>query len=257
MAPEPSAALLPVVRQALYLWELPINEALVGWEENSLGTFNTAVQEIRRLVALSPAERAAITREPGLPFRRRGRRRQKVTVFSPEQRPSRSKSMFSLRFNQLLERVEKLDESQERIIAALITEATHLAHMVRENRFQLAAPPGFLQVGRPGSAVIRAKPSTHPFLLDPIGFFKRAMLFHNGTYTVAGGGLDVMYLQLRQLERLCKFERWGDWARPLRTPLLQALTGWEENRWDACTEGLLQVADQFRKRAEAEAPEAP
>jgi hypothetical protein len=251
MAPEPSAALLPVVRQALYLWELPINEALVGWEENSLGTFNTAVQEIRRLVALSPAERAAITREPGLPFRRRGRRRQKVTVFSPEQRPSRSKSMFSLRFNQLLERVEKLDESQERIIAALITEATHLAHMVRENRFQLAAPPGFLQVGRPGSAVIRAKPSTHPFLLDPIGFFKKTVLFHNATYTREGGGLDLMYLQVMQFWRYLRYHpRMA--ARGLLRMVEVCEFAWEENRWSEFRESLLHLGMAVRDQAAAQ-----
>lgn len=250
-APAPEAALLPAVRQALYLWELPINEALVGWEENSLGTFNSAVQEIGRLLALDPAERAAITREPGLPFRRRGRRRQKVTVFSPEQRLSRGKSMFSLRFNQLLERVERLDESEGRIIEALITEATHLAHMVRENRFQLAAPPGFLQVGRPGSAVIRAKPSTHPFLLDPMGFFKKTVLFHNATYTREGGGLELMYLQLMQFWRYLRYHpRMA--ARGLLRLVEACEFAWEENRWSAFRESLLQLGMTVRDQAAAQ-----
>ncbi len=248
--PETIGALLPPLRQALYLWELPINEALVGWEENSLGTFNNAVQEIGRLLALDPAARAAIVREPGLPFRRRGRRRQKVTVFSPDQRPSRAKSMFSLRFNQLLERVAQLDETQGSIIDALNIEATHLAHMVRENRFQLAAPPGFLQVGRPGSAVIRARPGTHPFLLDPMGFFKKTVLFHNATYTREGGGLDLMYLQLMQFWRFLRYHpRMA--ARGLLRMVELCEFAWEENRWSEFRENLLQLGMVVRDQAAA------
>jgi hypothetical protein len=139
---------------------------------------------------------------------------------------------------------------QAGLLDELALDVAHVTRMVETNRFFLATQPGFYERGRAGVPIIRGRPSTHPFHLDPAGFFKKAVLFHNGTYTIAGGGLDGMYLQLRQLERYAKFEHWSGWARSLRVPLLMSLIGWEENRWDACTEGLLGVADLFRKRAE-------
>jgi hypothetical protein len=157
-----------------------------------------------------------------------------------------------VRYNQLLDKIAVFPPEQAPLLAELAEDVTHFTRMVETNVFLLASTPGFYERGRAGVPVVRNRPSTHPFLLDPMGFFKKAVLFHNGTYTVAGGGLDVMYLQLRQLERYGKFERWNDWARPLRTPLQQALVAWEENRWDAHTECLLAVAEHFRKMAEGE-----
>jgi hypothetical protein len=256
-APLPEDDRLGLVRWHLALWEPLLNVAIVAWEENQLDWFDRALRALLDVLRTEPAARAAAFPALGYPLRRRGLPRQRVMVLEPEQRPLRSRSVLWVRYNQLLDKIAVAPPELAGLLEELAGDVAHFTRMVERNLFLLAATPGFYERGRAGVPVIRNRTTTHPFLLDPIGFFKRAMLFHNGTYTVAGGGLDVMYLQLRQLERLCKFERWGDWARPLRTPLLQALTGWEENRWDACTEGLLQVADQFRKRAEAEAPEAP
>lgn len=247
----PPEGLLGQTRWHLALWEPLLNTAIVAWEENQLDSYDRALRELLALLQRPEAERAAAFPPAGYPLRRMTLPRQRVMVLEPEQRHLRSRSVLWVRYNQLLDKIATAPEEAGALHDELAEDVEHFTRMVESNRFLLASTPGFYERGRAGVPIIRGRPTTHPFLLDPIGFFKKAVLFHNGTYTVAGGGLDVMYLQLRQLERLCKFERWGDWARPLRTPLEASLTVWEENRWDAFTEGLLQVADQFRRRAEA------
>jgi hypothetical protein len=249
--PTPPEDALGRARWQLALWEPLLNVAIVAWEENQLDWFDRALRELLALIGTEPAARTRAFPPLGFPLRRRGLPRQRVMVLEPEQRPLRSRSVLWVRYNQLLDKVALALPAADPLLAELADDVNHFTRMVRTNLFLLASNPGFYERGRAGLPLVRGRTHAHPFLLDPMGFFKKAVLFHNGTYTVAGGGLDTMYLQLRQLERLCKFERWNDWARPLRTPLLRCLTGWEENRWDACTEGLLEVADHFRKRAEA------
>ena len=250
LAPPPEDDALGRARWQLALWEPLLNVAIVAWEENQLDWFDRALRALLEALRLEPGARGRAFPPLGYPLRRRGLPRQRVMVLAPEQRPLRSRSVLWVRYNQLLDKVAVAPPALVGVLEELAGDVEHFTRMVESNLFLLASNPGFYERGRAGVPVIRNRPGTHPFLLDPIGFFKRAMLFHNGTYTVAGGGLDGMYLQLRQLERYAKFEHWNGWARALRPPLLQSLTGWEENRWDACTEGLLQVADQFRKRAE-------
>ena len=249
-APPARQERLGLLRWHLALWEPLLNAAIVAWEENQLDWFDRALRALQERLRLEPEARAAFFPQPGFPLRRRGLPRQRVIVMEPEQRPLRSRSVLWVRYNQLRERIARMPPEQAGLLDELAGDVAHVTRMVETNLFLVATQPGFYERGRAGVPVIRGRPSTHPFHLDPIGFFKKALLFHNGTYTVAGGGLDGMYLQLRQLERYAKFEHWNGWARALRPPLLLSLTGWEENRWDACTEGLLQVADQFRKRAE-------
>lgn len=246
---EGMAGLLQETRQAMYLWELPLNQAIVAWEENSLGSFAAALKQMEQLLAMASGERSSIERSTGLPMRRIGRRRSKISVFSPDQRMSRSKSMFGLRFNQLIKIVESLGDEALPLIEPLHEDVLHLLRMVGDNNYMLAAPPGFLQVGRPGSAVIRARPASHPFFLDPMGFFKKAVLFHNGTYTRAGGGLDLMYMQVMQLWRYLRFHAVSSGRGLL--PLVEACEfAWEENRWDAFREHLLMLAIKFRDGAQ-------
>jgi hypothetical protein len=248
--PQPPGDRLGQARWRLALWEPRLNAAIVAWEENQLDWFDRALRELLALLQASPAGRIAAFPPLGYPLRRRGLPRQRVMVLEPEQRPLRSRSVLWVRYSQLLQKIALAPPELEGTLAELADDVAHFARMVETNLFLLASTPGFYERGRQGIPLVRNRSATHPFLLDPVGFFKKAVLFHNGTYTRAGGGLDLMYLQLRQLERLAKFERWGDWTRNLRAPLQASLIGWEENRWDACTEALLQVADQFRKRAE-------
>ena len=81
-----------------------------------------------------------------------------------------------------------------------------------------------------------------------MGFFKMALLFHNRTYTLAGGGLERMYLQMRQLRRFYRFPSSGG-TRNRRLLIEKCLMGWEENRWKAFTGGLLALAEDIRKEA--------
>ncbi len=238
------------VRWQLALWEPFLNAVIVGWDENRLDYFERALQDVRALLEAAPDARAERFPPPGYPLRRRASPRQKAIVLEPEQRPLRSRSVLWVRYDQLLHKAEAAGPEYGPLLEELAGDVLHFRQMVDSNLFLLAATPGFLERGRPGIPVIRNSPTTHPIFLDPIGFFKKAVLFHNGTYTVAGGGLDVMYLQLRQLERFARFERWGGWSRPLRVPLEASLIAWEENRWDGFTESLLQVAEHFRREAE-------
>ena len=241
------------VRWQLALWEPLLNAAIVGWEENQLDTFDRAMRALQHVLCQSSAERAAALYPPGYPLRPRGLPRQKVVVFEPGQRPLRSRSVLSVRYHQLREKIAGPPALPPALLDELASEVAHFTRMVETNLFMLASRPAFFERGRAGVPIIRGRPTLHPFLLDPAGFFKKAVLFHNHTYTVAGGGLDLMYVQLRQLERLCKFERWSGWARPVRAPLEASLIAWDENRWVGFTEGLLQVAVIFRRNAEGAA----
>ena len=242
--------LLGRTRRALALWEPPLNTALIAWEENQLEAYEAAMGELADLLVRSPEERLEFLPPPGYPLRRRGFPRQKVSVFEPEQRPLRSRSVFGVRFHQLEEKIVQGTPQPTSVLEEVVGDVNHFSRMVETNLFMLATLPGLHTRGRPGVSVIRGRPTTHPFLVDAPAFFKKAVLFHNGTYTVAGGGLDQMFLQLRQLERMARFDQWGDWARNLRTPLEHALIAWEENRWDGFTVALLQVADLMRAQAE-------
>ena len=245
-APSGEDSLLWHTRRSLALWEPYVHAALVTWEANTLEPFDRALRTLGELLALPGEERTAYLQPPGYPLRSRGRHRLKVSVLEPERRPLRTRSGLWVRYNQLLERIlpvaphapERLDEPED--------DVWHFIRTVQSNTFMVVAEPGFLAQGRPGVPVVRGRTTVHPILLDPQGFFKKAVLFHNGTYTIAGGGLERMYLQLRQLERCFKFEGWSGRGRALRTVLEPCLIAWEENRWDAFTAGLLHLAELLR-----------
>lgn len=231
----------------LAVWEPFFNSAIVSWEENHLEPFDRALRELRELLARPAAARWESLPPPGYPLRPRGRPRQKISVFDPDQRPLRSRSVLQVRYQQLRERLLGGPSLSRGLLSDLAEDVVHFSRMVETNLFMLASRPGFFERGRPGVPIIRGRPIHHPFFLDRAGLFKKAVLFHNRTYSAFGGGLDEMFLQMRQLERLCKFMRWGEWARPLRTPVDRAILAWEENRWEGFTEGLLEVAGLLRE----------
>jgi hypothetical protein len=243
---------LACARWQMALWEPYLNTVIVAWEENQLDSYDRALREVGTVLGMSLEGRAQALAPPGFPLRRRGQPRQKVMVFEPEQRPLRSRSVFTVRYAQLLDKLAEGALLAPELMNELAADVEHFTRMVETNLFLLASAPAFYERGRAGLPLIRNRPTTHPFLLDPTGFFKKAVLFHNGTYTIAGGGLDLMYLQLRQLERLCKFMRWGEWARPLRRPLEEALIAWDENKWGAFTAALMLVAELMRRELGAE-----
>jgi hypothetical protein len=242
--------LLFEARFQMFYWEPFLNDAIVAWQQNSLQDYLRTLTRLREGLATLPALRRSLPHEPGYPCRALGKARRKVIVIRPEARPLRGKSMFELRLNQMLRKVETQPSLPLRQALELEREIRHFIHMVRAGLFTVATEPSFQDVGRQTLSLIRARPSVHPFLLDPVEFFKKALLFFNGTYTIAGGGLDPMYLQMRQLERYYRFERWAS-ARGVRAPLEACLIGWEENRWDVFTAGVLRVAELIRDSAAA------
>jgi len=244
-----AAAAVGAAREALFCWEPRLNEAIVNWQQNWLTAFDGALRRLADLLAMTPAERAAERVPAGYPLRGRGRPRIKVSGSEPLARPLRGKSLFSVRFAQLLQRIEELMPLPEPVWSGLAQDARHFIAMTRRNWFMSAGPPGFMRLARPGLPLIRGKPATHPFLLDPMDYFKKAVLFHNRTYTADGGGLDAMYLQVRQLERFYKFHSSAH-LRPLRAWIEDCLRAWDENRWDAFTEGLLTIGGFLRGEAE-------
>lgn len=229
-----------------HLWEPYLNAAVIAWQENSLQPFQEALRDLLALAEMSPAERAGHFLGAGYPLRSRGKPRMKVAVFSPVLRPLRTRSVFQARLNQLLARVEDLAQRPVWNESALVEDVRHITRMVRENHYMLASNPGFLEQARPGLPTIRGWPSTHPFLVDPVEFFKKAILFDNGTYGVAGGGQETMYLQVRQLERYYRFHR-GPEARRLTGPLSDCAVAWEENCWPQFTAGLVELASRLRR----------
>lgn len=245
-APPAEAPLLWRVRWALAFWEPYLNGAITAWEANNLEAFDGALRSLQEALGRREAERRERLPPPGYPLRRRGQHRLKVSVLEPEQKPLRMRSVFWVRYNQLIERLFTAAYVPPERLDALEADVRHFIRMVETNHFMLVFEPGFLARGRPGVTVIRGRPTMHPLLLDPPGFFKRAVLFHNGTYTVAGGGIDRMYLQLRQLERFFKYEGWSAQWRPLRPTLERSVIAWEENRWSTFTEAMLQLAEQLR-----------
>jgi hypothetical protein len=228
-----------------FYWEPFLNDAIVAWQQNSLQDYLRALRHLHEALTMPAAMRHELPHEAGYPCRALGKPRHKVIVIRPEARPLRGKSMFELRVNQLLRKVETHPSLQLRLVVELEREIRHFIHMVHIGVFTVAMEPSFQDVGRQALALIRTKPRVHPFLLDPVEFFKKALLFFNGTYTIAGGGLDPMYLQMRQLERYYRFDHWAS-ARGVRAPLEASLIGWEENRWDTFTAGVLRVAEIIR-----------
>ncbi len=237
--------LLYQVRYHLVYWEPFLNDAIVAWQQNALEDFEKALQHSWDAQAAQAEGKEGLPHDVGYPFRAQGRPRLKVSVLHPEFRPMRGKSMFTLRVNQLLKRVAEEPELPLRQLLVLDREVRHFISMVERNHFMLATEPAFQETSRSSTGLIRGKPSIHPFLQDPTDFFKKALLFFNGTYTIAGGGLDPVYLQLRQLERYCKFHHWAA-SRPVRAPLEACLVAWEENRWRGFAEGILRVAELIR-----------
>ena len=234
-------------RRRMAVLEPFLNAAIVSWDENHLEPFDKALKDLHEVLSLSPRDFFEFLPSPGYPLRRRGLQRQKVSIFQPEQRPLRSRSVLRVRYQQMRERLIKGSGTGPEMMQALTGDVTHFSHMVDTNLFMLGGAPGFHERSRPGLRIIRGRTRNHPFLLDPKGFFKKAVLFHNGTYSPGGGALDQMFLQLRQLERLGRFERWGDRTRPLRVPIDRGIIAWEENRLDGFTARLLEVAGLVRK----------
>ncbi|MBI3994250.1 MAG: hypothetical protein HY342_13330 [Candidatus Lambdaproteobacteria bacterium] len=243
--PPPDPALPARVRDALFTWEPPLNEAIVAWEENALQLLDRSLQALETLLELPEAELGGRRYPAGYPVRQRGRPRIKVQRFSPEQRPTRSKSIFGLRLQQLVQRVDEWDDPPPGLWEELLPDVENMMGMIRSNEFMLVSGPGFWNAPRAGQELIRGRPAAHPFLLDPMGFFKKALLFHNRTYTEAGGGPDMMFQQLQQFMRYGRFHP-NALKRPVRAALDEALRGWEENRWDTFTESMLRLAELLR-----------
>lgn len=239
-------------RGNMLIWEPVLNEAIVAWEQNSLNDLDAALRDLGNLLEMSPAERERRRVKPGYPFRPVGSARLKVSDFMPESRPLRMKSMFYVRYTQLMNLLEKIEGVTARVIAEMNSDIRHFIHMVRSNHYMLAGETGFWETNRAGLPQIRSRPSTHPFMLDAMDFFKKAVLFHNRTYTVQGGGVDLMYLQVRQLERFCKFKTTGA-TRELRLLVTACIRGWEENRQSDFTDYLLRIAKYLRAREGVEA----
>lgn len=244
--PNQEASFQLQTRRRLALFEPLLNAAIVGWEENHLESFDHALEDLHEILHKSEPERFEFLPPPGFPLRRRRMPRQKINVFEPEQRPLRSRTVLPVRYQQLREQLIDEISLPPEISWGLAEDVRHFTRMVDSNLFMLTASPSFFDKGRPGVPIIRGRAINHPFLLDPKGFFKHAVLFRNNTYSSGGGALEQMFLQLRQLERLGKFERWNNWARPLRAPIDRGVIAWEENRWDAFTTALLEVATIIR-----------
>ncbi len=242
----PPSAPAALVRWHQFFWEPHLNTAIVAWAENTLQPFDEALKYLKVLLELSGRERAGHFMGSGYPLRTWGRPRMKVAVFSPVQRPLRTRSVFEARYRQLLRRIEEAGDSPGRAERGLLEDIRHFIAMIRDNVYMLANQPGFLNQARPGLPVIRGLPTTHPFLLDPAEFFKKAILFDNGTYTVAGGGVDAMYLQVRQLERYYRFHP-GAQARRILGTIQDCAIAWEENRCDGFTAKLLEIAARLRR----------
>ena len=232
------------------LWEPYLNEAIVTWEENALNHFEHALEQLLALLEMPDHACAPYFMRPGHPLRPHGRRRMKVAVFAPVMRPLRNKSVFTVRFNQLVRKVEDMTGSGLLEQDALVEDVRYLIAMIRENLYQIASEPGFLTVSRPGVPTIRGRPGAHPFLLDTAEFFKKAILFDNGTYTVSGGGIDTMFLQVRQLERYFRFENSALSRRTLAA--IDACTiAWDENKRNLFTRGLIKIAECLRGNGHA------
>ena len=223
-------------------WEPYLNEGIVTWQRNALEDYTGALRTLAQRLAAPPS---TLSHPLGFPFRAQGRPRQRVLNLHTEPKLMRGKSMFDLRYGQMLKRLEYVGGLPLRIALQLDTEVRQFLEMAQRNRFLISNEPSFQHQGRPGLTLIRGRPASHPFVADPSDFFKRALLFANGTYTVAGGSVDPMYLQLRQMERYFRFEQWNS-ARGLRDPLERCLVHWEENRWDGFTGAILELAGQMR-----------
>jgi hypothetical protein len=234
------------VRWCYLLWERLLNQAIVTWEENTLQDFDDALQDLLSLLELDSVARARHFLRPGFPLRPIGRRRMKVAVFSPQLRPLRTKSIFNARYGQLVRRLEEMASAGVPVRDGLIEDVGFQIGMIRENEYQIANESGFLTVGRPGVPTIRGKPSTHPFLLDGTEFFKKAILFDNGTYTIKGGGIDGIYLQVRQLERYLRYQS-GAPARRVLSSVDACSIAWEENRHKVFTRELVKIAEKLRE----------
>lgn len=241
---------LRYTRGNLFTLEPVLNDVIVSWEQNSLSDFDRVLRELAALIDLPEPERGNHAMPPGYPLRPHNRPRSKVTVVNPVLRPLRTKSMFLVRHGQLARRIAEMGSLRGGLAEGLTAEMRHFITMIRGNHFMLASEPSFWVQHRAGLPLIRGQPTSHPFLHDPLDFFKKAVMFHNRTYTVAGGGVDRIFLQIKQLERYFKFHS-PVGARSIRRQLDACLRGWEENRWDAFTEGLLQFAEWLRARAEA------
>ncbi|HEX7926264.1 MAG TPA: hypothetical protein VF678_01655 [bacterium] len=230
-----------------------LNDAVVAWQQNHLEEYERALQTLNEQLR---ATVTAMPHPPGFPVRALGRARQRISSFHPEQRPQRGKSMFSLRFNQLIKRMIAEGGLPLRTALQLDTEVRQFLTMAKRNHYLVSADPTFQQLGRAALNLIRNRPTSHVVLTDPMDFFKKAVMFANGTYTVAGGGIDPLYLQLRQLERYFKFEMWAN-GRPFRQPLERCLLHWEENRWDGFKVALLELAERVRATVGGPAPLPP
>jgi len=258
--PRDAQELLIRTRRALFAWEPFCNNVIVAWEENQLDPFNHAVAAMREALESTIGEHAGDSGAdlpelavPGYPLRPLSEPRQKVVISAPEQRPLRTRTLFPLRMQHLRERMAMAPQPSATLLASLAEDVRHFLAMCQDNHFILAYTPGFTDRNRAGLAVIKSVSTQHPFLLDPQGFFKKAVLFHNGTYSREGGALDQLYLQLRQLERQGNSERWAGETRELRGPIDQCVIAWDENRWDVFTSGLLALGEILRLRHEESA----
>jgi len=243
-------SLLFEARFQMFYWEPFLNDAIIAWQQNSLPDYMSTLRKLNETLQAPESARGSLPYEPGYPCRPLGRPRHKVVVVRPDNRPLRGKSLFELRLTQLVRRMDARPDLPLRAALELEHEVRHFTRMAAAGLFAIATGPSFQMVGRQALSLIRGRPTVHPFLLDPVEFFKKALLFFNGTFTIAGGGLDLMYMQMRQLERYYRFEHWTS-ARDIRSPLEASLIGWEENRWDTFTAGVLRVAELLRDRVAA------
>jgi len=75
-----------------------LNAAIVSWEENHLDPFDRALLDMQGVLRRPGREIFKFLPPPGFPLRRRRLQRQKISVFEPEQRPLRSRSVLQVRY---------------------------------------------------------------------------------------------------------------------------------------------------------------
>ncbi|MDH4225525.1 MAG: hypothetical protein OEW12_07745 [Deltaproteobacteria bacterium] len=235
---------LPYIRWHMLLWEPYLNEAIVSWEENQLPGFEKALEVLLALLEVSAEDRKSFFPPEGYPIREIGRERIKIWDSSPEQRPMRGHSVFNIRYVQLIRLLQETKEAIPHLHLIQEDVITYIA-MFKANRFLTVGSPGFSKGGG-GVQVVRANTETHPFLLAPVDFYKKAMLFHNETYSVDGGGVGDMYLMLRQLERHFKFQLTNA-SRLTQGMIMACLVAWDENRAREFTRGMLRLAEHLRE----------
>lgn len=235
---------MPFIRWQAWLWEPLFNDVMMGWEENDLLAFDSAVHAVVAAMDMAPEERQSIFPPEGFPLRPKNGRRQRLLNLTPEIRPQKGRGVFKPKLQQLLKNLEG-SSGPFPFGNDLAVEISRFISMAKENHYMVVEPPSFHAKGGHGSLLIRGNQAVHSFALDPMEFWKKSSLFRNGTYSLEGGGLSDIYLSLRQLERHFQF---GSSAqdRVRLAALRGCLMAWEENRKSEFTNQLFQLASQMR-----------